>query len=88
RYGAGEATISVVDSGIGMSPEEIRVAFMPFGQVDSLLSRKHAGTGLGLPLAKAMVELNNGRLSLSSEPGAGTEVILTFPTVSPDMLFE
>ena len=84
---AGEVTISVVDSGIGMSPEEIRVAFMPFGQVNSLLSRKHAGTGLGLPLAKAMVELNNGRLSLRSEPGMGTEVTLAFPAASSDMLF-
>lgn len=87
RSDTGEVAISVTDNGIGMSAEEIRVAFMPFGQVNSLLSRKHAGTGLGLPLAKAMVELNNGRLELRSEPGAGTRVMLFFPAADPDLVF-
>src|SRR3546814_6067696 len=79
RTAGEEVTIAVADNGIGMSPEDIRVAFMPFGQVNSLLSRRHAGTGLGLPLTKAMVELHHGRLDLRSEPGEGTIVTLIFP---------
>jgi signal transduction histidine kinase len=78
---AGEAVIEVKDTGIGMSAADIRAAFMPFGQVNSMLSRKHAGTGLGLPLAKAMVELNHGSLDLRSAPGEGTTVTLSFPAL-------
>lgn len=83
RNVGGDAVIEVNDTGIGMSAADIRAAFMPFGQVNSLLSRKHAGTGLGLPLAKAMVELNHGRLDLRSMPGQGTTVTLTFPALAP-----
>ena len=79
----GEAVVEIRDSGIGMSAADIRAAFMPFGQVNSMLSRKHAGTGLGLPLAKAMVELNHGRLDLRSIPGQGTTVTLIFPVLAP-----
>ena len=80
---AGDVEIAVSDTGIGMSAADIRAAFMPFGQVDSMLSRKHAGTGLGLPLAKAMAELNHGRLDLRSMPDEGTIVTLTFPALTP-----
>jgi signal transduction histidine kinase len=83
RNAEGDAVVEVSDTGIGMSAADIRAAFMPFGQVNSMLSRKHAGTGLGLPLAKAMVELNHGRLELRSAPGDGTTVTLTFPTLAP-----
>jgi signal transduction histidine kinase len=83
----GKVRIAVRDSGIGMSPEEIRIAFQPFGQIDSMLSRKHAGTGLGLPLTKAMVELNQGELALRSRPGEGTEVILAFPACDAEGVF-
>ena len=79
----GDAVVEVRDTGIGMSVADIRAAFMPFGQVNSMLSRKHTGTGLGLPLAKAMVELNHGRLDLRSMPGEGTTVTLTFPALAP-----
>src|SRR3546814_11070124 len=44
--------ITVADSGIGMSAEQIPIALSPFGQVDSSLSRRHEGTGLGLPLCR------------------------------------
>ncbi|WP_341911695.1 HAMP domain-containing sensor histidine kinase [Ferrovibrio terrae] len=84
RDADGSVAIRVSDSGIGMTPADIRTAFVPFGQVDSMLSRKHAGTGLGLPLAKAMVELNHGLLDLSSMPGKGTVVTLRFPAFNPD----
>jgi len=75
----GSFAISISDTGIGMSPEEVKLALTPFGQADSSLSRKHAGTGLGLPLAKAMMELHKGRLMVRSVPGKGTTVILVFP---------
>lgn len=75
----GSFVISISDTGIGMSPEEVKLALTPFGQADSSLSRNHAGTGLGLPLAKAMMELHEGRLLVRSAPGRGTTVILVFP---------
>jgi signal transduction histidine kinase len=51
----------------------------PFEQVESPLSRSHEGTGLGLPLVKAIIEAHGGNLELRSAVGAGTEVTLTFP---------
>jgi signal transduction histidine kinase len=75
----GSFVVSISDTGIGMSPEDVKLALTPFGQADNSLSRKHAGTGLGLPLAKAMMELHNGRLMVRSAPGRGTTIILVFP---------
>jgi len=79
RRGGGSFRISVMDTGIGMSPEEIKVALTPFGQADNMLTRKHEGTGLGLPLANAMMELHGGRLLVKSKPGRGTTIVLVFP---------
>ncbi|MCW5752188.1 MAG: HAMP domain-containing histidine kinase [Alphaproteobacteria bacterium] len=79
RGGEGETIVSVTDTGIGMSPQGIRVALEPFGQVDSALNRKYQGTGLGLPLARSMMKLHGGRLHVSSRVGQGTTVTLTFP---------
>ncbi len=76
---SGALVVSVTDTGIGMTHEEIKVALTPFGQTESALSRKHQGTGLGLPLAKAMMELHGGRLLVRSAPGKGTSIILIFP---------
>jgi two-component system, cell cycle sensor histidine kinase PleC len=76
---AGDFRIEVRDTGIGMTPEEIPKALAAFGQVDSSLARKHEGTGLGLPLVKALVELHAGRFSLSSERGVGTSAVVTLP---------
>lgn len=75
----GNVIVHVADTGIGMTPEEVRVAMDPFGQIDSTHSRKHHGTGLGLPLVKAMVELHGGKLMLESAPGAGTTVSFSIP---------
>ncbi len=72
-------TVTVGDSGIGMSPDDIAVALTPFGQVDNRLERRYEGTGLGLPLTKAFIELHGGRLSFESARGAGTRVTATFP---------
>ncbi len=71
--------LQVADSGIGMALKDIPVALSPFGQVKNALRQRHEGSGLGLPLTKAMAELHAGSLDLQSEPGAGTTVTLRFP---------
>ena len=75
----GEASIVVRDFGIGMDPSDIPVALQPLRQVESELSRRYEGTGLGLPLAKTLVELHGGTLALASAPGAGTTVTVLLP---------
>lgn len=72
-------SFSVADTGIGIAPDDIARVFEPFVQADSTLSRVHSGTGLGLPLVKAITELHGGRVVLDSEPGKGTTVSLHFP---------
>lgn len=78
RRGKGLA-LSVTDSGIGMSPEEIEIAMTPFGQIDSKLARQHVGTGLGLPLTRSLVQLHGGDLTVTSSKGVGTTVTAIFP---------
>jgi PAS domain S-box-containing protein len=75
----GGVSISVADTGIGMAADEIPRALQPFGQIDNSLTRPHGGTGLGLPLAKRLVELHGGTLTLDSDPGRGTIVSFTLP---------
>ena len=72
-------SVSVRDSGIGIAAADIPRVLQPFVQVDSALNRTHNGTGLGLPLAAAMVELHGGKLEIESEPGEGTTVTAIFP---------
>ena len=71
--------IVVADTGIGIAAEDIPRVLEPFGQVESRLSRKYAGTGLGLPLSVRLVQLHGGRLELESTVGEGTTVTVTFP---------
>jgi two-component system cell cycle sensor histidine kinase PleC len=73
------AEIRVIDTGVGMSPDDIAVALTPFGQVDGGRSRRHEGTGLGLPIAKGLVELHGGTLDIESEKGKGTTITITLP---------
>jgi PAS domain S-box-containing protein len=70
----------VIDTGIGIALGDIPIALSPFGQVDSRLTRKFAGTGLGLPLTKSLAEMHGGSLDLQSEEGAGTTVTVRFPS--------
>jgi PAS domain S-box-containing protein len=77
----GQLSVAVSDTGIGIAPEDIPEALAPFGQVDNRLSRKFLGTGLGLPLTRALVELHGGNLVLASAPGVGTTVTVRFPAV-------
>jgi signal transduction histidine kinase len=71
--------IVVRDTGIGMTPDEIRIALSAFGQVDSKIARRQPGTGLGLPIARSLVELHGGEIRVESEPGVGTSVIVELP---------
>jgi len=72
-------TFQVEDTGIGMSAEQIPIALEPFGQIDSSLTRKHDGVGLGLPLTKRLVELHGGIIDIASEPGKGTVASVHLP---------
>ncbi|RMD64461.1 MAG: PAS domain S-box protein [Alphaproteobacteria bacterium] len=79
-YGMAEGVrFQVSDTGIGIAAEDIPKALAPFQQVESSLSRSHEGSGLGLPLAKALVEMHGGTLELESEPGRGTTVTVRLP---------
>jgi signal transduction histidine kinase len=75
----GELRIRVRDNGVGMTKDEIAFAMQPFHQLDTA-PRKQTGTGLGLPVTKALVDANRARLVLSSEPGVGTSADVIFPT--------
>jgi signal transduction histidine kinase/HAMP domain-containing protein len=72
-------SVVVADTGIGMSAEDIQIALTPFGQVDNRLERKYEGTGLGLPLAKGLIELHGGALDVKSAVGHGTRVTVSLP---------
>ncbi len=76
----GDLVIRVQDTGIGMSDDDLSRAFAPFGQARNAVIHGKKGTGLGLPLAKALTEANRGALSIASSPGEGTIVELTFPS--------
>lgn len=79
RHMRGGVAMSVRDTGVGMSQEEIPRALAKFGQIDGELARKHDGTGLGLPIAKSLIELHGGELTIASEKGKGTEVCVWLP---------
>jgi signal transduction histidine kinase len=75
----GRLVLSVADTGIGISEQDLRDVILPFKQVDSSLARKFEGTGLGLPLTQRLVEMHDGRLEIDSTLGEGTTVKLIFP---------
>jgi signal transduction histidine kinase len=79
HHSTGEITLAVVDTGIGIAAEDVPKVLAPFGQVEGSLNRRHEGTGLGLPLSKALAELHGGGLAIDSTPGQGTRVTVMFP---------
>lgn len=79
RLNGGGVAVLVRDTGVGMTQDEILVAMTPFGQVDGSRSRWREGTGLGLPIAKALVELHGGEIEIRSVKGKGTEVAIKLP---------
>jgi two-component system cell cycle sensor histidine kinase PleC len=79
RDSTGDLLISVSDTGIGMAPEEIPRALEPFGQIDGTLARRYDGTGLGLTITKAFIEMHGGTLTLDSEKGRGTTAAIRMP---------
>jgi signal transduction histidine kinase len=75
----GGLAVVISDTGIGMPADQIPQALHPFQQVHRAGTVADKGSGLGLALTKALIEQHDGRLSINSAPGAGTEVRLTFP---------
>jgi PAS domain S-box-containing protein len=71
--------LSVADTGIGIKPEDLKLLFQPFRQIDSGLSRMHEGTGLGLAICRRLLELMGGQISATSEWSKGTEFIVLLP---------
>ncbi|HWI29580.1 MAG TPA: HAMP domain-containing sensor histidine kinase [Stellaceae bacterium] len=74
-------SVTISDTGIGMSDVDIEIALTAFGQVDSKMARRYEGTGLGLPLAKAIIDLHRGRLDIDSQRGRGTTMLVLLPSL-------
>ncbi|HWA90904.1 MAG TPA: HAMP domain-containing sensor histidine kinase [Rhizomicrobium sp.] len=79
RVESGALSIVVRDTGIGIAKRDLENVLTPFGQVESAFSRRHHGTGLGLPLAKALAELHGGSLAIDSVVHHGTTVTVRLP---------
>src|SRR5215472_9702164 len=75
----GDLVISIKDTGIGIPPEHLERVLSPFEQVADHLTKENEGTGLGLPIARALIELHGGDLTLSSDVGIGTTVAVRLP---------
>ncbi len=71
--------ISIVDNGIGIAEEHLPKLFNRFYRIDSARSKQSGGTGLGLAIVKSIMDVHHGTISISSQPGQGTEVLLDFP---------
>jgi PAS domain S-box-containing protein len=76
--------ISIKDTGVGIPKDKLNLIFERFGQVDKTLSRNAEGSGIGLSLAKYLVELHLGRIEVNSEEGKGSEFIVVLPDTIVD----
>ncbi len=74
-----QVNIQVIDTGIGLSSEELEKIFHPFSQADSSITRKYGGTGLGLFISKKIINLHNGSISVESQKGEGSTFTITLP---------
>jgi two-component system cell cycle sensor histidine kinase PleC len=74
-----QLSICIADAGMGMEPELLASVVRPFHRLRSALDGQHQGAGLGLPFAKAVIELHDGHLKLASETGAGTTATIELP---------
>jgi signal transduction histidine kinase len=72
--------VEVGDTGIGIAPEHFDLIFQEFSQVDVSASRQHHGTGLGLPIARRLVQLHGGRIWLESQMGNGSRFFFSIPS--------
>lgn len=79
--------VSVADSGIGIAPEDIVKVFDKFQQIENSLNRKNGGTGLGLPIAKQLIEAHRGFIWVESEPNIGTTFSFILPILSEKEFF-
>ena len=85
-----ELSLSVIDTGIGLTEQQISTCLNPYEQAETPLSRKQSGTGLGLPISNRLLTLMGGKLNVSSTPEKGScfEAIINLPPLSPDCLIE
>lgn len=79
-----QVEIVIHDTGVGMTPEEIKVALTPFGQVDGSRTRWREGTGLGLSIAKSLIDLHGGKIDIQTEKDQGTSVLIRLPISGGD----
>ena len=80
RLESGQIEVTVSDTGIGMTEDELVIAMAPFAQVSSGSAKAYGGTGLGLPLTKRLIEIQGGAFAIDSVKGKGTTVIIRLPT--------
>jgi len=73
--------IAVTDTGIGIAPDSLPLVLEPFRRLEPAHRRRYPGTGLGLPLAKALAELHGGSLTIESTPDVGTTVTVSLPAL-------
>ena len=76
--------IAVRDTGIGMTPAQLKRVFLPYKQADSSISGRYGGTGLGMAITKDLIELMGGKVTVKSEEGVGSLFVLTLPLTLPE----
>jgi len=80
----GFAEITVADTGIGIDPAEVERIFEPFHRLDTARAHDTGGAGLGLAIARSIVEAHGGRLSARNNPGGGATFSFTLPTTTKE----
>jgi signal transduction histidine kinase/response regulator RpfG family c-di-GMP phosphodiesterase len=77
--------VSVTDTGIGIPQDKLESVFEAFQQVENTTARQYEGTGLGLPIAKSLIQMQGGRIWVDSEPGVGSTFSFTLPIEQPEV---